>query len=146
MSMRMTREEVAAVASVRTDQDLSEQGSVVVDRAFHLPPSLYGLTVGSYLGFLAIMTAAFGTAQLVIPMIVFAVSIIGGFVIPYIWATMKPDSGQRAIDWGRFKGRGIQTHTGPLAASEAAAQVLTLPLLIFCWGLAVLVISSFVSG
>lgn len=144
MSMRMTREEVAAVAAVRTSQD--EMVSVTVDRGFHLPPSLYAVTVGAYLGFLVVMTAAFGNPHLILPMIIFAVSIIGGFVIPYVWATMKPDSGHRAIDWGRFKGKGIQTLTGPLAASEAAAQVLTLPILIFCWGLAVLVISSFISG
>jgi hypothetical protein len=144
MSMRMTRDEVATKATVHSDQDNAV--SVVVDRGFHLPPAIYGLTVGAYLGFLGIMTLAFGTAHLAIPMVIFAVSIIGGFIIPYIWATMKPDSGQRAIDMGRFKGKGVQTLTGPLTAGEASAQVLTLPILIFCWGLAVLVISSFVSG
>lgn len=144
MSLRMTHEEVAAVAIVRTGQD--ETLSVTVDRAFHLPPLLYAVTVGAYLGFLGMMSIAFANPHLVIPMIIFAVSIIGGFGIPYVWATMKPDSGQRPVDWGRFKGKGIQTLTGPLSANEAAAQVLTLPILIFCWGLAVLVIFSLVNG
>lgn len=144
MSMRMTRDEAAEKALVHPEQEGAV--SVTVDRAFHMPPVLYAVTVGAYLGFLAVMFAAFGNPHLVIPMVIFAVSIIGGFGIPCVWATMKPDTGHRSIDWGRFRGKGIQTLTGPLAAGEAAAQVLTLPILIFFWGLAVLVIASFVSG
>jgi len=143
MSMKMTHEDIAVVADV-VSADVKVE--TVVDRTFHLPPALYVGTVGAYLGFLALMLMTFGTPALGIPMVVFAFSIIAGFSIPYIWVTMKPDSGQRTIDLGRFHSAGVQTLTGKLTSSEAAVQVLTLPVLIFCWGLAVVVIRSFVSG
>lgn len=145
MSMKMTREQAATLATLHPEAD-SAAVSVVVDRTFHLPPALYFGTVGSYFGFLGLMTIAFGNANLVIPMVIFAFSIIAGFSIPYIWSTMNPDSGQRTIDWGRFLGEGVQTLTGKLTASEAAVQVLTLPVLIFLWGVAALIIGSSVRG
>ena len=143
MSMRMTREEIATVADVQPEQKLH---GTTVDRSFRLPGGIYGLTVGCYLGFLAVMAVGFGNPYIIIPMVIFAVSIIAGFTIPYIWATMKPGSGQRAPDWGRFQGEGIETLTGRLTAGEAAAQVLVLPVLIFLWGIAAIIIGSLVGG
>jgi len=143
MSMRMTREEIGIIADVLPEQKLH---GTEVDRSFHMPGGIYAITVGCYLGFLAIMAVGFGNPHLIIPMVIFAVSIIAGFALPYIWATMKPDSGQRAMDWGRFKAHGIETLTGRLTAGEASAQVLVLPVLIFFWGIAAIIICSLVGG
>lgn len=115
-----------------------------VDRSFELPPIAYQLTVGCYLGFLALMTVAFGNPGLAIPMAIFVVFIVGGFGLPTIWTRMKPENRSKPMGWGRFANQGIVTLTGRLSAREAMAQVLVLPVLIVCWGLAIAVIAALV--
>lgn len=130
MTSQITREQIAARATIHSGM----YAPTVVDRTFELPGGLYVATIGCYLGFLAIMALGFGAPALAIPMAMFAISIGAGFAIPAIWVRMKPDSGIRPLDWGRFASGGIQTFTGRVTAGEAAAQVLVLPVLILLWG------------
>jgi hypothetical protein len=113
-----------------------------IDRSFELPTGLYVATVALYLGFLAIMAAAFMNPGLVLPMVIFAFFIAAAFGVPMLWARMNPAKSKGALSYGTFKNRGIMTATGPLSAGSAAVQVLVLPVLIFGWGIAVAVVVS----
>lgn len=114
------------------------------DRSFGLPSGLYFATVGPYLVFIGIMALAFHNPELTIPLVVIAGSIIFGFGVNRAWAKMKPENDSAPLSWGQFSGRGIQTLSGHLTASEASIQVLILPVLIVCWGLAIAVIAAVV--
>lgn len=116
-----------------------------VNRSFELPAMLYGITVACYLGFLGLMSLLFMNAELVLPMVAFVVSIVGGFGLGYKWVAMKPDHADQTLTWGQFGHRGIQTLSGRLTAVEASAQVLILPVLLLVWGLVIAVIVAFVA-
>lgn len=116
---------------------------VEADRNFGLPTALYGATVAGYLGFLLVVGSAFANPVLAIPMAIFAVFIIAGFGIPAIWTRLAGNASQPQT-LGEFEARGIQTHTGRLAAKDASIQVLILPVLLVVWGLAVAVIAAVV--
>jgi hypothetical protein len=136
-----TREAIAKVAAVTPAPPVA--GPHVrseIDRSFELPTGLYTTTVALYLGFIAVMALALMNSELVLPMAVFALFIVAGFGTPALWARMNPAKRQRAMSWGSFRHRGIQTATGHLGAGSAAVQVLILPVLIFVWGLAVVAI------
>ena len=113
------------------------------DRNFGLPTALYGATVGCYLGFLVIVGSAFANPVLAIPMAIFVVFIIAGFGVPAVWTRLAGNTSEPQT-LGEFEARGIQTHTGRLAARDASIQVLILPVLLVCWGLAVAVIAALV--
>ena len=139
MSQHVSHAELASVANVA---DVPAQTKV--DRTFELPASLYAITVGCYLGFLAVMGMLFMNGELVLPMVVFVFSIIGGFGLCYKWVAMNPGNDNHALTMGQFANRGIQTLSGRLTAAEASAQVLILPVLLLVWGIAVAVIYAFV--
>lgn len=115
-----------------------------VDRSFGLPSGLYFATVGLYVGFIGIMTAAFHNPELILPLGVIVGSIIFGFGINRTWAGMKPDNDSKPATWGQFASKGVQTLSGHLTASEASIQVLMLPVLIVFWGLCTALIAAFV--
>lgn len=138
MSQRLSQEQlsdlaVVAEAPVRTK----------VDRSFGLPTGLYAATVALYLGFIAVMATLFLNPELVIPMVIFAGFVVIAFGLAGYWAKMKPDNDTMPLTWGQFASRGIDTLSGRLTANEAAIQVLTLPVLILGWGLAVAVVIAF---
>jgi hypothetical protein len=116
---------------------------VEADRNFGLPSVLYGATVAGYLGFLLVVGSAFANPVLAIPMAIFVVFIIAGFGIPAIWTRLAGNASAPQT-LGEFEARGIQTHTGRLAAKDATIQVLILPVLLVVWGLAVAVIAALV--
>lgn len=115
-----------------------------VDRTFELPVGLYGTTVALYLGFVATMAIGFGAPALAIPMAVIVLTIVAGFGIPTIWTRLSPDSGQQPKTAGRFAHDGIATASGRSSARDASVQVLILPVLIFFWGIAVVIIAAVV--
>jgi hypothetical protein len=117
---------------------------VEVDRNFGLPSALYGATVAGYLGFLAIVGAAFANPVLAIPMAIFVLFILAGFGIPAIWTRLAGNTSAPQT-LGEFEQRGVMTATGRLAARDATIQVLILPVLLVCWGLAVAVIAAIVA-
>lgn len=133
-----TREALAEVAEIKAAPYVRSE----IDRSFELPVGLYAATVALYLGFIGIMALSFMNPELVLPMVIFALFIVAGFGTPMLWARMKPEQSRQAMTYGTFRHRGIQTATGYLASDAAAVQVLILPVLIFCWGLAIAVIAA----
>lgn len=117
---------------------------VDVDRNFGLPTALYVATVTGYLSFLLVVGSAFAGPRLAIPMAIFVIFIIGFFGVPALWTRLAGNASAPQT-MHEFKTRGVMTHTGRLAARDAAIQVLILPVLLVCWGLAVAVIAAFVA-
>lgn len=143
MSKNLPRHLVAEQAVIRD----SAVTPTVVDRSFELPKGFYFATVGLYLGFLAVMAAGVPSGGLVLPMVIFAVSIIAGFALPLLWTRLAPEEGQKAArSWGALQHYGISTFTGRVAAKDAAVQVLILPVLVFCWGIVAVTIVGSVAG
>ncbi len=113
------------------------------DRNFGLPSALYGATIACYLGFLAIVGTAFANPVLAIPMAIIVLLIVAAFGVPAIWTRLR-DNRSEPQTLGEFETRGIMTNTGRLAPRDAAIQVLILPVLLVCWGIAVAVIAAVV--
>jgi len=143
MAEQLSRVDIAAQATIHAAPPAAT-AQTAVDRTFELPAGLYGTTVALYLGFLAIMAVGFGNPLLAIPMTIIVLTIIAGFALPTIWTRLEPDSGQHPKSLGRFSHEGIGTGSGRSAARDASVQVLILPVLIFLWGIAVLVIAALV--
>ena len=137
MSKLNTREVILEKARVVE----APRAPTVVDRTFELPVGLYVATVAAYLGFLAITALAFSSPGLIIPMAIFGFVIVAGFGVPTIWTRMRENE-SKPHTWAAFSGKGIMTHTGPLAARDASIQVLILPVLILLWGIAVVTIAA----
>jgi len=116
---------------------------IETDRNFGLPTALYGATVAGYLGFLLVVGSAFANPVLAIPLAIFVVFIIAGFGVPALWTRLAGNTSAPQT-LGEFEAKGIQTHTGRLAAKDASIQVLILPVLLVVWGLAVAVIAALV--
>jgi hypothetical protein len=116
-----------------------------VDRTFELPTRLYVATVGLYFAFLAVMAIGFQTREMILPMAIFVIYIVMAFGVPALWVRMKPHHRSRAMDSFDYRENGIATHTGHTKAKDATAQVLILPILIFFWGVATVMIATLVS-
>jgi hypothetical protein len=117
---------------------------VEADRNFGLPTALYGATIACYLGFLLIVGSAFANPVLAIPMAIIVLLIAAFFGVPAVWTRLKGNVSEPQT-MGEFETRGIMTNTGRLTAGEASAQVLVLPVLLVCWGLAIAVIAALVA-
>lgn len=142
MAERLTREIVAGKAIIHEAPAL--RVPTTVDRSFELPAALYVGTAAGYLGFLALMAAAFGNPGLILPMAIFVVFIAMAFGVSAMWMRMKPDHPQRLTSWSRFRRHGIMTAFGHASAGAATVQVLILPGLVFAWGLAIMTIAAVV--
>ena len=116
---------------------------VEAERNFGLPAGIYGTMIGCYLGFLALAMLAFANPVLAVVMVICAFSIMAGFAVPTLWTRLRGNPGA-APTMGEFSVKGVMTNTGRLSASEAAIQVLTLPVLVLCWGVAAFVIAAIV--
>lgn len=138
MSQRLAHHDLQDRAIVTT-----APARTTVDRSFGLPTGLYVATVGLYLAFIGLMATLFLNPELAIPMVLFAGFVIFAFGLAGFWTKMKPDHAGAPLSWGQFASRGIDTLSGRLTASEATIQVLTLPVLILGWGLAVAVVVAF---
>ncbi|MFC0205561.1 hypothetical protein [Novosphingobium soli] len=138
MSQRLTLKELQGLATVT-----AAPARTRVDRSFGLPNGLYLATVGLYLGFIGVMATVFMNPELAIPVVIFAGFVVMAFGLAGYWTRMQPHNDAAAPTWGQFAARGIDTLSGRLTANEAAVQVLMLPVLILCWGLAIAVIVAF---
>jgi hypothetical protein len=85
----------------------------------------------------------FGNPVLAIPLVIFALAIIAGFGVPTLWTRLK-DNPSAAPTMGEFARDGIMTNTGRLSASDAAIQILTLPVLVVVWGVVAFIIAALV--
>lgn len=114
------------------------------DQSFELPAGLYAASLAMFVGFLGVMTLGFGNPHLILPMVIFGVFFAGFYGIPLMFVREAPEGSAKAMSWGQFKARGIQTATGHLPASEAVVQMLILPGLVFLWGIACVTIAALV--
>ncbi|MBX7492566.1 hypothetical protein K3163_05020 [Qipengyuania sp. 1NDW9] len=140
MSKLLTRELIAEQAAIVEAPRKRHE----VDRTFELPKGLYAATVALYLGFLAIMATGMSSPGLIIPMAIFTVFIVAGFGIPAIWTRLAPQSASKQMSFAQLRRDGISTLTGRLPAKDAAVQMLILPAIIFCWGIATITIAALV--
>ncbi|MBY6218262.1 hypothetical protein [Qipengyuania aquimaris] len=140
MSKLLTRELIAEQAAIVEAPRKRHE----VDRTFELPKGLYAATVALYLGFLAIMATGMSSPGLIIPMAIFTVFIVAGFGIPAIWTRLAPQSASKQMSFAQLRRDGISTLTGRLPAKDAAVQMLILPVIIFCWGIATITIAALV--
>ncbi|MBY6128220.1 hypothetical protein KUW15_05780 [Qipengyuania aquimaris] len=140
MSKLLTRELIAEQAAIVEAPRKRHE----VDRTFELPKGLYAATVALYLGFLAIMATGMSSPGLIIPMAIFTVFIVAGFGIPAIWTRLAPQSASKQMSFAQLRRDGISTLTGRLPAKDAAVQMLILPAIIFCWGIATITIAAVV--
>jgi len=124
--------------------DATVRHQVEADRNFGLPTALYGTTIACYLGFLVIVGTAFANPVLAIPLAIIVLLITAFFGVPAIWTRLR-DNVSEPETLGEFETRGIMTNTGRLTARDATTQVLILPVLLVCWGLAVAVIAAIVA-
>jgi len=142
MAERVSRRAVAEKAVVHTQ--LPVLAAKLPERTFELPTALYGSTAALYLGFMAIMAMGFANPELILPLAVIVLLIVAFFGVPAMWAGMKPESRGAAKSWARFQSEGIQTAFGRTSARDATVQVLILPVLIFLWGIAAVIIAALV--
>jgi len=142
MAERLTREFVAEHAFIHEAPLV--RAPTTVDRSFELPAALFIGTAGCYLGFLATMAVGFGNPHLILPMAIFVTFMVMAFAVPAMWMRMKPDNEQSLTSWSRFSREGIMTAFGPSTAGAATIQVLILPVLIFLWGIATVIIAALV--
>lgn len=105
---------------------------------FDLPRVIHAAYIGCFVAFLAITGGMFMTGELVLPFAIFVIYLAMFFGVPLVMARMMPDT--RPIRWQQFRDRGIVVETGPCSADAALWQVMTVPVLIVFWGLAVAVI------
>jgi hypothetical protein len=149
MAERISRQQVAEKAAILPEITVTPEVVVArvpttVDRTFELPTALYAWTAGLYLAFMAVMALGFGNPNLVLPLAVMVVLIVAAFGVPAIWTRMAPGSRREPLGWSRFQYEGIRTAFGPSRARDATVQVLILPVLIFLWGLAAVMIAALV--
>lgn len=147
MSQMLHREIVAEKAIVYTVHPVAEQEEApraFFNHTFELPTGVYIASLACFVTFLATMVVGFGNPELGIPMAIFGVFFAGFYGIPVLFVKQSPEGTNKALSWGQFKSRGIQTLTGHLPANEALAQVMVLPVLIVLWGLACVVIAALV--
>jgi len=133
---------VAEKAIVHNDNPVLQRK--FFDHSFELPGGLFAASLGLFVAFLAVMTVGFGNPEMILPMAIFAVFFAGFYGIPVLFVREAPEDTNKAMTWGQFKGRGIQTLTGHLPAGEAAIQMLILPVLILFWGFACVIIAALV--
>ena len=142
MAERVSRQLVAEKAILHPEAALLPP--TVVDRSFELPTALYIMTALLFLGFMAVTAIGFATRELILPVAVIVLFIVGFFGVPTMWVRMVPESRRAALSWSRFRAEGIATEFGRVTANQAMVQVLILPVLIFLWGIAVVFIAALV--
>ena len=142
MSQMLHNDFVAEKAIVHKDHPVVQRK--FFDHTFELPSGLFAASLGLFTAFLVVMAFGFGNPELILPMAIFGIFFAGFYGIPVLFVKESPDDTNKAMTWGKFKARGIKTHTGHLPAGEAAVQMLILPVLILFWGIACVTIAALV--
>ncbi|KLI63460.1 hypothetical protein [Aurantiacibacter marinus] len=143
MAEQLTREQIARTADIRIAPPALVRRTIV-DRTFELPKGLYVATVGLYLGFIALMGLSFSHPEMIIPVAIFTVFVVGAFGLPTVWTRLAPETPSKSKSWARFRQEGIMTAYGRTSARDATVQVLILPVLIFVWGVVAVTIAALV--
>ena len=142
MAERITRQLVAEKAIIHEAEAL--RLPTTVDRNFELPAGLYAAMAGLFFAATGVMAFGFAAPGMVVPTGIIAVFIAMYFAVPALWMRMKPEHPQRLTSWARFRRDGIMTPYGRATARDATVQVLILPVLLLCWGIAVVTIAAVV--
>lgn len=117
------------------------------DHTFELPPILYVATALLFLGFVGVLSFASRSPGMVVPFGIFIAFIAAFFTVPTLWVRMKPaENSSRALRWDEFINKGIMTPCGRASGRDSAILVLLLPVVIFCWALAVAIIAGIVAS
>jgi Flp pilus assembly protein TadB len=98
--------------------------------------------VASYFLFVAVLAAAFGTAELAIPTAIFVIGVAFLFITPAWWARTLPKDERPRQSWSEFMAEGVECNTGHLKAGEALAQILVLPALLVSLAMVMAVIKA----
>jgi len=128
----------AAAPDFKSDQRACE------DRTFELPRALHIGTAALFLAYMAIMAVGFQHNELVLPMVINFFFITAAFLVPALWATMKPDNPSQALGLESFMANGVDCLTGRLDGRSASVQVLIMPVLVLLWGIGVVTIAAMV--
>ena len=113
------------------------------DRTFELPPIIHFAMAALFFGFVTVLCAAFATPGLLVPYAIFGIFIVAYFAVPSLWALMKHEENlSHSLSWSEFMEKGVETATGHESGREAAVLVLMLPVFIFCWAVAIAIISA----
>jgi hypothetical protein len=112
------------------------------DHSFELPSALFGIMAALFFGFMVVMAVGFAHPEMIVPMAIIFVFLIMFFGVPAIFVGAAPANSSRAMTWSRLMSHGVDTATGLTSGREAAVRMLTLPFLIFCWGMVVVAIAA----
>lgn len=111
------------------------------DHSFEMPAGVYWTMGALFFGFMAVMATGFAHPELAVPMGINFAFLTAFFAVPMIFVGAK-GSGGRALRWSVFMREGIATATGRSRGGEAVVLTLLLPFVIFCWGIAIVVIAA----
>ncbi len=142
MAERITRQFVAEKAIIHETAALRLPHTV--DRSFELPSGLYATMAALFFAAAGVMAFGFAAPGMVVPTGIIAVFITMFFATPAMWVRMRPEHSQRAASWSRFRQHGVMTPYGRSTAGAATVQMLILPVLLLCWGIAVVTIAAMV--
>jgi hypothetical protein len=112
------------------------------DQTFEFPTGLYAVMIALFTGFVVVMSLAFSGHMGVTFGAIFAF-VAAFFAIPITFASIARDSRTRALPWHEYLDRGIDTETGRTSPGSATILLLTLPVLIFAFAVAIAAIASF---
>lgn len=129
----LARSEIVAAPRVQAWQDYN----------FELPPALHFATAALFLGFIGVLSLAFANPGMALPFGIFVAFIATFFAVPAIFVRSAPQGSARAKGWAEFMEKGIAVEQGRFSGRDAAVLVLMLPVLIFCWALAIAAIAAF---
>lgn len=135
MTVRLDPKQLAAAREVVSPPALRS----CQDHNFELPAALYATMVALLVGFLVILAVGFANPGLAVPMAINAIFLTAFFGIPILFVRAAHDE-KRSLGWSEFMERGIETATGHSSGRDATMLVLLLPLFIFCWAIAIIVI------
>ncbi|MCL6684480.1 hypothetical protein [Sphingomonas alba] len=96
-----------------------------------------------FFGFVTVMAIGFAHPELVIPMAINFIFLIGFFGIPVLFVIGSPrrlEPGARR--WSEFMRNGLITATGRTSGGEAVVLTLMLPFFIFCWAIVAVIIAA----
>ena len=111
------------------------------DQTFEFPHGLYAVMIALFTGFIVVLSLAFSAHMGVTFGVIFAF-VAAFFAIPIMFASIARDSRTRALPWHEYLDRGIDTATGRTAPGSATVLLLTLPVLIFAFAVAIATIAT----
>lgn len=133
---------LAKTQLIARDEIVAAPQTAWQDYNFELPPALHFATAALFLGFVGVLSLAFADPEMAAPFGAFIAFIAAFFTVPAIFVRTASKGSTKALRWSEFVERGIATEHGRCGGREAAVLVLILPVLIFCWALAIAIIAA----